>query len=445
MATFVAIFGAPDRSRTRDRLITSEVLYQLSYRGSTPIVAITPISRTAGCKVARRCGILARMTWVAERLRHATAEFGTPHAVVDADALWSNADDIVRRAGGLPVRLATKSVRVRDIIERTLRRPGFRGVMSYSLAEANWLADHGVDDILLAYPTADTAALNALVADERRRARITVMVDSTDGLDFIDSALGRHPDIRVCLDVDSSLRVGPLHLGVHRSPVHGVRQAERLAKHIGSRPGFQLVGLMFYDAQIAGLPDTSAAVRFVKRRSHAELLKRRSKIVAAVGAHANLEIVNAGGTGSLDITGADPAITELSAGSGLFQPTLFDKYDNFRGKPAAYFVLSVVRKPARDVATVFSGGYIASGPSTDSRQPQPVWPPGLAIISAEGAGEVQTPLKGKAACDLKIADRVVMRHAKAGEMCERFDHIVLVGAEGTERIPTYRGEGKNFG
>src|SRR5699024_9600699 len=147
-------------------------------QGRMPIVATTPIARTAGCKVPRTCGILARMTWVAERLRHATAEFGTPHAVVDADALWSNADDIVRRAGGLPVRLATKSVRVRDIIERTLRRPGFRGVMSYSLAEANWLADHDVDDILLAYPTADTAALNALIADERRRARITVMVDS---------------------------------------------------------------------------------------------------------------------------------------------------------------------------------------------------------------------------------------------------------------------------
>lgn len=245
------------------------MLYRLSYRGSTSIVATSSITRTAGCAAPRRCGILARMTWVAERLRHATAELDTPHAAIDEDALWANADDIVRRAGGLPVRLATKSVRVRDIIERTLRRPGFQGVMSYSLAEANWLADHGIDDILLAYPTADTAALKALAADEQRRARITVMVDSPESLDFIDSTLGPHPDIRVCLDVDSSLRLGPVHLGVHRSPVHSARQAERLAKHFGGRPGFQLVGLMFYDAQIAGLPDTSAAVRFVKRRSHA--------------------------------------------------------------------------------------------------------------------------------------------------------------------------------
>src|SRR5699024_12270231 len=139
-----------------------------------PIVATTPIAHTAGCKVPRTCGILARMPWVAERLQHATAEFRTPHAVVDADALWSNADDIVRRAGGLPVRLATKSVRVRDIIERTLRRPGFRGVMSYSLAEANWLVEPDVHHMLLAYPTTDTAALNALIAHLRRDDRITV-------------------------------------------------------------------------------------------------------------------------------------------------------------------------------------------------------------------------------------------------------------------------------
>jgi D-serine deaminase-like pyridoxal phosphate-dependent protein len=382
-----------------------------------------------------------------ERLLDATSRIETPFALVDATALWANADDLVRRAGGVPIRVASKSVRVRSIVEQTLARDGFAGVMSYSLAESNWLVDQGFDDILLAYPTASRAALLDLVADDRRRAAITVMVDSTESLDHIDALVGAdHLAIRVCIDVDASLRLGPIHLGVRRSPVHTARQARRLAASIEQRRGFDLVGVMFYDAQIAGLPDSSRAVRLVKRRSAAELLERRGAVVRAVGEHADLQIVNAGGTGSLEVTGEDPAITELTAGSGLFSPVLFDGYDAFESRPAAYFVLSVVRKPAKDIATLFAGGYIASGPTNKNRQPLPTWPRGLSPIGTEGAGEVQSPVKGRAARDLSIGDRVVMRYAKAGEMCERFDSVAVVDASGSvDVVPTYRGEGKNFG
>ena len=381
------------------------------------------------------------------RLDKAITGLETPVAVIDEPALWANADELIRRAGGVPVRVASKSVRVRGIVEKTLARDGFAGVMTYSLAESVWLADAGIDDILLAYPTTNGDALHDLIAYDRRRAAITLMVDSIASLDFIDSVVGaNHPTIRVCIDVDSSLRIGPVHLGVRRSPVHTAKDAGKLAAAIAKRNGFTLVGVMFYDAQIAGLPDSSRAVRLVKARSAAELLERRSKVVYAVGQYANLEIINAGGTGSLEVTGADPVITELTAGSGLFNPTLFDGYDAFEGRAAAYFALTVVRKPARNIATLFSGGYIASGPTKKNRQPTPTWPEGLELIGAEGGGEVQTPVKGKAARSLKIGDHVWMRHAKAGEMCERFDAVQLVGADGNVRaMPTYRGEGKNFG
>jgi D-serine deaminase-like pyridoxal phosphate-dependent protein len=382
-----------------------------------------------------------------DRLLAATAHLDTPFAVVDAPALWANADDLVRRAGDVPIRVASKSVRVRSIVEQTLRRDGFAGVMSYSLAESCWLVDHGLDDVLLAYPTTSRSGLLDLVADDRRRAAITVMVDSVESLDHIDSVIGPdHPTIRVCLDVDASLRIGPVHLGVRRSPVHTARQAAKVAAAIERRRGFELVGVMFYDAQIAGLPDSSPAVRLVKRRSAAELLERRTAVVDAVKQSARLEIVNAGGTGSLEVTGQDPVVTELTAGSGLFSPALFDGYDAFTSRPAAYVVLSVVRKPTRRIATLFAGGYIASGPATKNRQPVVAWPPGLTTISTEGAGEVQTPVKGRAARTLAIGDRVVLRHAKAGEMCERFDEVAVVDAAGAVAlVPTYRGEGRNFG
>ena len=271
-----------------------------------------------------------------DRLLGATRQIDTPFALVDAPALWANADDLVRRAGGVPIRVASKSVRVRSIVEQTLARDGFAGVMSYSLPESNWLVDQGFDDVLLAYPTASRQGLLDLVADDRRRAAITVMVDSLESLDHVDALIGAdHPAIRVCIDVDASLKLGPIHLGVRRSPVHTARQARRLAAAIEQRRGFDLVGVMFYDAQIAGLPDSSRAVRLVKRRSAAELLERRGAVVRAVGEHAHLEIVNAGGTGSLEVTGQDPAITELTAGSGLFSPVLFDGYAAFESRPAA--------------------------------------------------------------------------------------------------------------
>lgn len=382
-----------------------------------------------------------------QHLLAATANLHTPLAVLDGEALWANADDLVRRAGGVPIRVASKSVRVRSIVDRALARDGFAGIMAYSLAEANWLVDHGATDVLVAYPTVDASALRDLAADERRTAAITVMIDSTEGLDVIDALLDvARPEIRVCLDVDASLRIGPLHLGVRRSPVRTAQEANRLAQMIGGRAGFRLVGLMFYDAQIAGLPDSSRAVRLVKKRSAAELAERRGAVVEAVWHVASLEIVNAGGTGSLEVTGADPAITELTAGSGLFTPTLFDGYDAFEARPAAFYALPVVRRPAEDIATLYSGGYIASGATHKNRRPTPVWPGGLSLIDSEGAGEVQTPVKGDAARELAIGDRVLMRHAKAGEMCERFDEVVLVDAAGNvEHLPTYRGEGRNFG
>ncbi|GAA0196839.1 amino acid deaminase/aldolase [Cytobacillus oceanisediminis] len=391
------------------------------------------------------------------RLLSATAPLSAPLAALDAPALWANADDLVRRAAGVPIRVASKSVRVRSVIERTLARPGFAGVMSYSLAESCWLVDQGVtDDVLLAYPTVDRAGLLLLtersIEGERRRAAITLMIDSVEALRVVDTLVGgSHPELRVCLDVDASLRPGvlgvhPIHLGVRRSPVHSAKQAGALARAVSAHAGFDLVGVMFYDAQVAGLPDTSPAVRMVKRISSTELAHRRGDVVRAVSQHADLAIVNAGGTGSLEVTGADPAITELTAGSGLFTPTLFDGYDAFEAHPAAYFVLDVVRRPAKDVATCFAGGYTASGPAQANRMPTPVWPEGLALLGTEGVGEVQTPVRGKAARGLRIGDRVVFRHAKAGEMCERFDAVTLVDDAGrAETVPTYRGEGKNFG
>ncbi|GAB3677233.1 alanine racemase [Angustibacter aerolatus] len=385
------------------------------------------------------------------RLDRATRDLDPPLAVVDLTAFDRNADDLARRAGGLPIRVASKSVRSRELVRRALAHPGFHGVLAYSLREAAWLVRTGVtDDVVVAYPTADRAALADLAADPVLRRAVAVMVDGPDQLRLLAAAahlLGDAP-LRVCLDVDASLRLGRLHLGVRRSPLHSPDDAGALAATAARTPGVRVVGVMFYEAQVAGLPDASPAVRLVKRRSLADLAVRRAAVVRAVerACGDELELVNGGGTGSLEATARDTAVTELTAGSGLYCPTLFDRYRAFRPRPAAWFALPVVRRPAPDVATLAGGGYIASGPVGRLRQPTPVAPAGLRLLRSEGAGEVQTPVQGAAARGLRVGDRVWFRHAKAGELCERFDRLHLVEGDAvTGTVPTYRGEGQNFG
>jgi D-serine deaminase-like pyridoxal phosphate-dependent protein len=181
------------------------------------------------------------------------------------------------------------------------------------------------------------------------------------------------------------------------------------------------------------------------RRSAAELAERRGAIVAAIRELAALPIVNGGGSGSLELTAAEDAVTEVAAGSGFYAPALFDHYSRFTLTPAAGFALPIVRKPAPSVATALGGGYLASGSGDPARLPAPWLPAGLRLDPEEGAGEVQTPLLGAPASRLSIGDRVYLRHAKAGELCERFDALhVVEGGEIVDVVPTYRGDGKTF-
>jgi D-serine deaminase-like pyridoxal phosphate-dependent protein len=386
------------------------------------------------------------------------AEVEAPFAFVDLDAMAANAAEMLERAGGKPIRVASKSLRCRALTERILRSdPGFAGLMTFTLPETLWLAEQGFEDLLLAYPTADTGALGelALRSVANPEGAPIVMVDCDEHLDAIESVLGAGAaPVRVCIDVDASWWAmgGRVKVGPKRSPVHTVEQAVALAREIDRRPQLALAALMSYEGQIAGVGDQppgrrlrARAIRYMQRRSAAELAERRGAIVAAIREFAALPIVNGGGTGSLELTAAEDLVTEVTAGSGFYAPALFDHYSRFSLTPAAGFALPIVRKPAPSVATALGGGYLASGSGDPARLPAPWLPAGLRLDPEEGAGEVQTPLLGPPAEQLSIGDRAYLRHAKAGELCERFDVLHLVeGDEIVDLVPTYRGEGHTF-
>jgi D-serine deaminase-like pyridoxal phosphate-dependent protein len=371
--------------------------------------------------------------------------------VVDLDAFDENADDLVRRAGGKPIRVASKSLRVPALIQRALARDGFAGVLGFTLAEALWLVEHGItDDVVLGYPTVDRSALDRLLDDPQAAAAITLMVDQEAHLDVVDSVRrGRETTLRLALDVDAGLRLGPQHIGPKRSSLYDVGAVTDLARRITTRPGFRLAGVMTYEGQVAGVPDRvprqrarSLAVRRIKQASITQLAVRRQEIAEALAELTTLEFWNGGGSGSVQDTAADPVVTEVAAGSGLLAPTLFDHYESFRPRPAAFFALPVTRRPTDRVVTVHGGGLVASGAAGKDRLPTPWLPPGLHLTGLEGAGEVQTPLTGRGTATLAIGDLVWFRHAKSGELFEHGRTVrLLSGSRFVDEVSTYRGEG----
>ncbi len=395
------------------------------------------------------------------QIREALADRRLPAAFVDLDALEHNLRVVQDTVAPLavPVRVASKSLRVTALIEKLLAdgKPALRGVMCFAAGEADHLSRRGVDDLLLAYPIFRRADVECAAEVVLRGTTLRLVADSREGIAQLSRvAQGRGATFDVLLCVDMSWRLPGLHVGVRRSPLHSPAEVVALARAVADAPNLRFAGLMGYEAQIAGLGDddprarlASAAKQLLKRASMRELGERRRAMVAALSdAGLAPAIVNGGGTGSLADTTAETGVTETTAGSAFFKPHLFDHYaarHMQRLEPAAFFALEVTRRPAEGFVTCAGGGYVASGAAGRDKVPRPYLPEGLSLLDAEMCGEVQTPLRLAGGVALGLGDPVVFRHAKAGELAERFDRFLLLrGGRVDAEVPSYRGEGLCF-
>jgi D-serine deaminase-like pyridoxal phosphate-dependent protein len=348
-----------------------------------------------------------------------------PFAFLDLDAVWSNAADMLRRSRGKPIRIATHAIRSRPVLERLLDLdPGFQGALTFSLPETLWLWEHDVRDLVVAYPTTDRACLTRLarITSEDPEEAPVVMVDNPEHLDLIEEAAASFvAPIRVAIDIDLSWRPlgGIVKVGAKGSPIRTADEAVALAREIDRRQRAKLVGVMAYEAQIAAVGDNvpgkainNLIVRRMQSSSAKDVEDRRAEIVAALSEVAQLEFVDGGGTGSIDRTASEWAVTEISAGSGFYAPVRFDHFRSFRPRPAAMFALPVTRQAG--AGSIDIAGAQRAFPRAADRQP-------------------------------RIGDRLYFRDLKAGELCERFDRLFLVtGTTIRDEVPTYRGERKAF-
>lgn len=378
-----------------------------------------------------------------------------PFAYLDLDLLEQNMRDILARAGDKKIRLASKSLRSVSVIKRILAAsPTFQGVMSYTALEAVYLASQGIDDVLIGYPTWHPDDIEAVVYATAEGANITLMVDSIEHVEQVERVASKHGvRLPLCLDIDMATQFPGLHFGVWRSTLRTPEQARPVIERILTSPHVWLDGLMGYEAQIAGVGDNVAGqalksmlVRQLKRYSLRDVVERRTALVELIASYGQtLRFVNGGGTGSMRTTREEPLVTEITVGSGFYSPTLFDSYRDFHYQPAAGFAIEIVRRPHPSLYTCLGGGYIASGGTGPEKQPRPYLPAGASLDPIEGAGEVQTPIRYKGSISLRLGDPIFMRHGKAGELCERFTHLLLV-SDGTVKgkYTTYRGDGQCF-
>jgi len=378
-----------------------------------------------------------------------------PFAYVDLDFFDLNMRAILARAGGKKVRIASKSIRCVSLLKRILDyNPQYQGIMCFTAKEAVWLSQLGFDDLLVAYPTYHPAHIEAVGQEVKKGKKIYLMADKEEHLKQYNR-IGEELDISIpiCVDLDMSSSFPGLYFGVYRSSLTSILKLKKFLKKLNSFPFVNLKGLMGYEAQIAGLGNNFAGqtikntvIKMLQSSSVKEISARRTKAIKLVKeACGELDFVNGGGTGSMEITREEEGITEIAVGSGFYTPTLFDNYGTFKHNPATGYAIEIVRQPARNIYTCLGGGYVASGALGADKLPTPYLPKGCEFFANEMAGEVQTPLMYKGKEKLKIGDPVFLRHSKAGELCERFNNILLLkGGKVIDTTTTYRGEGKCF-
>lgn len=369
-----------------------------------------------------------------------------PSLFLDLNAFYKNLTWVISNSGNKKIRVATKSIRSQEVLKRIFAaNTCFQGLMTYTLEESLWLRTQGFDDILMGYPTTDQFSLEELA---KKPQGIVLMVDRIEHLDMLEAiAKKHHSKFEICVDLDLSMDLPGVRFGVYRSAIHQEKHLRTFLKHLSKCHHLSLVGAMGYEAQIAGVMDEKSSVmKVLKTLSLTQLKLRRQKMIDIIlNEGLTLRIINGGGTGSLKHTTTENCVNEVTIGSAFFAPVLFDHYQDFKLTPALFFTSSVVRQPEKDIFTILGGGLIASGATDEIKQPQPYLPLGLSLLKNEGAGEVQTPLKYTGDIPLKIGDLIILRHAKAGEVCERFNQIHFVdGKKIVDSFPTYRGEGKSF-
>lgn len=388
-----------------------------------------------------------------QRFNIAFQELERPFAWVDLEALDANIDYVAAKTNK-PIRVATKSVRSVQLLRYIVDRlPHVAGYMTYTAAETVYLLEQGFNHLLLGYPVMEPNAIKKCLQSIKDGKDVTFMVDHLDQVKYlVDLAKPFDVTVPICLDINVSVDFRFVYFGTKRSPLHSYDTVAKLLSEIEGM-NVEVKGVMTYEAQVAGVADLpelsltskvkSKLIKQMKTKSLKQIEDIRQETLSIIRHLSTPTIINGGGSGSIDFTDTLD-VTEITVGSAFLAPALFDRYQSLNLKKASGFALAVVRQFDRQTFVCHGGGYIASGAPGSDRLPSFYEEGRYSYLSLEGAGEVQTPIVDKNQ-SIAIGDTVYFRHAKAGELCERFLALHAIRGNGyVGSYLTYRGEGQCF-
>ena len=236
----------------------------------------------------------------------------TPALILDLDVARHNIDFMAKRLKSLHAKLRPH-IKVQKCLELAKLQidAGAIGMCTATVWEALVMSKGGIEDVLIANEVVGKEKVDAL-ADLAKDRHITVTVDDVHNADELSKAVTR---VGSKLDVIIEIDVGMARGGI-RSP----EEAVSLAKHLDTLSGLRFRGVQGYEGHCMLEPDRELRVK--KARAAMDHVGTVVDSLAQSGF--KCEIVSAGGTGTYDITGADPRVTEIQAGSYVFM-------DNFHG------------------------------------------------------------------------------------------------------------------
>lgn len=387
------------------------------------------------------------------RFDQAFQEIERPFAWIDFDALDKNIATVRNDCGEKNIRIATKSIRSIEILRYIHDNlPNGIGYMTFTAAETLFLLQQHFDDFLLGYPVMEEDSVRQLLHFVKAGKTVTFMVDKQEHVSFL-ARLGQELGVRVqvCIDINVSNDFKLLYFGTKRSSLYSLESLTPFLKFIEQQPYIEVVGAMGYEAQIAGVGNRPAnaikgrIIEAMQQQAKKQVTQFRRLAIAHIKAYfPKVRFINGGGSGSMAYTAQQREVTEITVGSAFYAPALFDQFTHLQLEKAAGFALRVTRKPEKNIVVCHGGGYTASGAIGVDRLPVFYEPAFYSYLSLEGAGEVQSPIKVKHK-KVKVGDTLYFRHAKAGELCERFQKLHGIrGDKYAGSFNTYRGDGQCF-
>ena len=269
-------------------------------------------------------------------------DIDTPALLIDLDKMERNIRKMAEYFAGRAANLRphTKTHKCPVLAHKQIRA-GAQGITCAKLGEAEVMAQAGVHDILIANQVVGDQKI-ARLANLARHCDMMVAVESSENTaDLSNAARAADSTIRVLIEVD---------VGMHRCGVKSAEEALSLAQIILSSPGLEFEGIMGYEGHVVLMPDfedrENACIESM------QMLISVKEILAKNGVE--VKIVSAGGTGTYNVAGAYPGITEIQAGSYIVMDSKY--YSVLQDFDCALTLLTTVTsRPDKETAILDAG------------------------------------------------------------------------------------------